>query len=166
MPLFVDLSVPALVCFLVGLGLLIFEMFHPGFGIAGVSGIILLVVAVVLQANNFLEGLILFLAVGVLVTILAIIFYRSATRGAIAKSDVILKSEIGSSSSLSYILKIGDTGMTLTPLRPAGSADFSGTRADVVTRGEYIDADQRIEVLQIEGNRVVVRACEIANSTN
>lgn len=156
MDLFTVISIPAVICFIVGIGLLIFEMFIPGFGIAGVSGIILLVVSIVLQAQSLLEGLILFLAIGILITVLAIIFYHSATKGAIAKSDIILKSEIGSNLNLPFSLEKGAKGKTVTPLRPAGSAIFGEIKADVLTDGEYIAAGKTVVVSKIEGNKIFV----------
>jgi len=156
MDLFAVISIPAVICFLIGIGLLFVEMFVPGFGIAGVSGIILLVVSILLQAQSLLEGLILFLAIGILVTVLALIFYRSATKGAIAKTDIVLKNEINSNSNIPFSFEKGITGKTLTTLRPAGSAIFNGIKVDVLTDGEYIAAGTTVAVSQIEGNRVFV----------
>ncbi|MGV3533744.1 MAG: NfeD family protein, partial [Chthoniobacteraceae bacterium] len=48
-------------------------------------------------------------------------------------------------------------GETITSLRPSGVANVAGRRTDVVTRGEMIDAGQAIEVIEVEGRRVVVR---------
>jgi membrane-bound serine protease (ClpP class) len=45
----------------------------------------------------------------------------------------------------------------VSPLRPAGIADFHGERVDVVSQGEYIAAGEPVEVVRVEGNRVVVR---------
>jgi membrane-bound serine protease (ClpP class) len=52
---------------------------------------------------------------------------------------------------------LGKQGTTGSPLRPAGVADFEGERVDVVSRGEYIEAGEPIEVVHVEGNRIVVR---------
>jgi membrane-bound serine protease (ClpP class) len=53
---------------------------------------------------------------------------------------------------------VGRRGKTLSPLRPAGFARIDGRKVDVVTRGEMIDEGQEVEVLEALGNRVVVRA--------
>lgn len=50
------------------------------------------------------------------------------------------------------------TGLALTTLRPSGTAMIGGQRVDVVTEGSMIDRDTPIEVVAIEGLRVVVRA--------
>ena len=56
--------------------------------------------------------------------------------------------------SLSALLH--QTGTTLSPLRPAGFARIDGKKVDVVTRGEMLDANCPIKVLEVTGNRVVV----------
>jgi membrane-bound ClpP family serine protease len=43
-------------------------------------------------------------------------------------------------------------------LHPAGKARFGSVLVDVVTQGEYLEADVRVEVIERRGNRVVVRA--------
>ena len=50
------------------------------------------------------------------------------------------------------------SGGSLTPLRPAGTAQIGDdTRIDVVTLGEFIAADSDVVVIKVEGTRVVVR---------
>jgi membrane-bound serine protease (ClpP class) len=51
----------------------------------------------------------------------------------------------------------GAEGVAATPLRPSGFASFEGRRVSVVTRGEFIDPDARVRVIEVEGGRVVVR---------
>ena len=65
---------------------------------------------------------------------------------------------VGIASHIDFALgqAAGDTGTALTDLRPAGAASIGGKRVDVVTQGEYISKGQEIEVMLIEGQRVVV----------
>jgi membrane-bound serine protease (ClpP class) len=52
-------------------------------------------------------------------------------------------------------------GVTLTPLRPAGRAQFGDEPIDVVTEGGFIERDARVEVVAVHGARVIVqRAAE------
>lgn len=50
----------------------------------------------------------------------------------------------------------GREGVAHSTLRPAGTAIIDEQRVDVVTRGEMVEADSRIRVIEVEGNRVVV----------
>jgi len=52
---------------------------------------------------------------------------------------------------------LGKQGMAVSDLHPSGIAHFEGERVDVVSDGTFIDAGQPIEVVRIDGNRVVVR---------
>jgi membrane-bound serine protease (ClpP class) len=54
-------------------------------------------------------------------------------------------------------LKVGDTGIAITKLRPAGQVRFDEAVVDVVTEGDFIEKDKKVKIIQIEGNRVVVR---------
>ena len=53
---------------------------------------------------------------------------------------------------------VGEEGVTVAPLRPAGMALFKDKKVDVVSVGDFIEMDQRVKVVEISGNRVVVRA--------
>ena len=52
---------------------------------------------------------------------------------------------------------LGKSGITLTPLRPAGTALIDGERYDVVSEGGFLDPDTPIHVIRVEGTRIVVR---------
>ena len=48
------------------------------------------------------------------------------------------------------------TGHSITTLRPSGTALIDGTRLDVVTDGEFIEADAPLKVCKVTGNQVIV----------
>lgn len=52
----------------------------------------------------------------------------------------------------------GQSGQSLSPLRPAGIALINGRRVDVVTNGEFIEPETEVEVVAVEGSRVVVQS--------
>jgi membrane-bound serine protease (ClpP class) len=52
---------------------------------------------------------------------------------------------------------VGQEGTALTVLRPAGKAKIHGRTIDVVSEGPFIPAESRLEVIEVSGNRVVVR---------
>lgn len=54
----------------------------------------------------------------------------------------------------------GVEGVTLTDLRPAGSANLGADRYDVVSQGGWIEKGQAVRVVEIQGNRIVVESCE------
>lgn len=52
---------------------------------------------------------------------------------------------------------LGAIGNAVTMLRPAGMAQFGEKFVDVVTEGGFVPAGARVQVVEIEGNRVVVK---------
>ena len=87
--------VPILICFLLGLGFLIAEMFMPGFGLPGISGIVLEVITIVLVYLRYggLAALGMTLIVLALVAIAISLALRSVDKGRLSRSSVILKEE-------------------------------------------------------------------------
>lgn len=159
---FVVENLAIIICAIVGIGLLIVEMFMPGFGIPGISGAVLLVASVYFTwtRHGLLTGLGLAaveLAVGGTAIALSL---RSASKGRLSKSPLVLnggqtqKEGFVATEDLSGYL--GKTGLALTVLRPAGIADFNGERMNVVTAGEFISKGVKVVVKEIEGARVLV----------
>ena len=64
------------------------------------------------------------------------------------------KSTVGSNLQL----KIGDTGVAQSILRPCGTALFGSLHVDVITQGEFVEPHSKIRILAIEGMRVVVES--------
>lgn len=156
-------NLPILACFLLGLALLIVEVFMPGFGLPGISGIILEIACIAL--TYFSHGSMA--ALGVTLIILAVIAIaislalRSANKGRLSKSAVILteteSTEEGYVAAKDMEVFLGKTGLTTTVLRPTGMAEFDGVRLNVQSDGEYIAMGETVRVDHVEGVRVVVR---------
>jgi membrane-bound ClpP family serine protease len=151
------------ILFIVGLLLLIAEMFMPGFGVAGFSGLVLLVLGIVLTARDPFEAVMMVLILLILVAGVLAIILRSAKKGKLAKK-LILRSaarhENGFSTSADTSSLTGKEGIALTILRPAGSGEFDGRRLDVVTEGSFIEKGVKIRIVRTEGRRIVVQRVE------
>jgi membrane-bound serine protease (ClpP class) len=52
---------------------------------------------------------------------------------------------------------LGAIGVAATPLRPAGKVQFGDSFVDVVAEGSYVVPGTRVQVVEIEGNRIVVK---------
>ena len=57
-------------------------------------------------------------------------------------------------------VSIGFAGVTRTALRPTGKAVFGEKVLEVSSRGEFVEAGRPVEVVRIDGNKVVVRSLE------
>ena len=160
-----------LALFAVGLGLLLVEVIAiPGFGIAGLAGVgLMLGSLVVTQLGDFqlwnvdeIAAVIVRLSASMVgAFVLSLIMLRSLPRMA-SFNRLVLETETRASegyvsSSREEDELLGKEGVTVSELRPAGIALIDGRRTDVVTDGEFVAVDQAVEVVEVSGNRVVVR---------
>lgn len=67
------------------------------------------------------------------------------------------KKEAGFAASEISVDRVGKVGVALTDLRPSGTGMFNGERLDVISEGDYIDAQEGIEIVKEEGYRLIVR---------
>jgi membrane-bound serine protease (ClpP class) len=77
-----------------------------------------------------------------------------------AQTGPKMEADITAPPQKSGELKIGDMGFAITKLRPAGRAKFDNAIVDVVAEGDLIEKGQKIKIIQIQGNKVVVRKIE------
>ena len=160
---FIALNFPIVICFIIGVALMVLEAFMPGFGIAGISGIVVEIIAVSLTWLN--HGPVA--ALGMLLVILSVIAIaismslRSATNGRLSKSRIILRdtesNEAGYRSTEDMEVFLGREGQATTVLRPTGMAEFDGVRLNVVSEGEFIAMGTAVRIVRIEGSRILVR---------
>ena len=153
-------NIPVLLMMIVGVALLVVEMYVPGFGAPGISGIALLVLGFVLLKPPLAEGLILFAILAAILCVALSVCLYSASKGRLSKSklvlnDVAVPASAAENNDLNYF--IGREGVTHTALRPAGIGEFDGVKLNVVSDGEFIARDKPIRVQSVEGNRIVVR---------
>jgi len=140
----------------------------PGFGLAGVLGIIAIVASLVLSlvGPGFTMTFMLVAAGRVILALLlallaSLVLLRFLPRLPFGRR-LILNRGLAAAEGYASAPEIdaqwlGKTGLASSPLRPAGIADIDGRRVDVVSDGEHIDAGQFIRVTRVDGNRVVVR---------
>ncbi len=158
-----------LLIILVGAALLMVEIFLiPGFGIAGISGIGIIIwgfyelllpdVPVGQEIQTMaLTGL----TIGILGGIIGMVFlFKLMTKTDFWKklsSPTAQLKEKGYNSSIGLETLLGEEGVADTDLRPSGWVQVGEKRIFVVTEGSYIDKNETIKIMTVDGNRVVVR---------
>jgi membrane-bound serine protease (ClpP class) len=168
--------------FFAGIGLLVLEIFViPGFGIAGILGIIFAGGSLVLvMLNNdffdfsFVEGDKIVMAVtttlGALIGSVIVMFIGGVrlTNTKIFKRislQTVQDKESGYTSRFVTTLMTGKQGTAFTILRPSGKVLIDGEVYDAFTRGEYIEKDAPVIVVDEEGTSLKVKAApEIKSS--
>jgi membrane-bound serine protease (ClpP class) len=159
-----------IVLFVAGVGLLLVEAFViPGFGVAGILGILLMFGGIFmalagqwpLVTTTDIYRSIYTLAGAVVMTVIggiAVTYLLPKTRAfGIFVLEEEQRRELGYSSHASHEGLVGKTGSALTSLRPSGTALIDDERVDVVSDGGYIDANRPVRVVRVEGIRVIVK---------
>ncbi|MNN51246.1 hypothetical protein D3C81_1658730 [compost metagenome] len=140
--------------------MLVLELFVPSFGILGLLGSVCLVAGVVRAAYSYTHALfslgIAFAAAAVVIAIVAVTFKERGIWNRFILQDSLTK-EQGFVPVLEKLSLVGASGISITLLRPAGTASLNGERVDVVTEGSFIAAGASISVIKVEGGRVVVK---------
>ena len=145
---------------IIGFVLILIEIFLvPGVNIFGIFGILMVVLGIVfaytklsLATANFIMVLSLIIAL-----ILVRFVVKSKTWRRIVLNDKQEKLKGFHASTEDLAKLIGKRGNAYTPLRPAGIALIEDQKIDVMTEGDFIEKDSKVEVILVEGNRVVVR---------
>ena len=156
-------NIPVIICAVAGIGLLILEMFMPGFGVAGLSGIALEIAAVVVAwvNNTPMVALIVLMAELTVAAIILSISLRSAAKGRLSRSEMILhatqRDEDGYLPTEDMKVFLNKEGTATTALRPTGMGDFDGVRLNVISDGEFIEQGTPIRITRVDGARIVVQ---------
>ena len=155
------LNLIMIIGFVIGSGLIIVEAFIPGFGVAGICGVILEIVA--LRCCWVLHGIVpaLLALVGVLALIGVAVFlsYRSAMNGRLSKSHLVLK-DTEKTAAEDKPDWIGMEGVAVTALRPAGQIEIDGKRLNAASTGDFIEKGSAVLVTGMEGDHCVIKRKE------
>ncbi|OWK38059.1 NfeD family protein [Fimbriiglobus ruber] len=172
-----QVAVLAGLLFVLGLVLILLEVFVlPGFGAAGVSGIALMLAALALATVGAADGTIEWSRFGAKMA-----QYMIAMLGSVGLALALARylpnipyanrlmlvppgDKPGAESEPSALPGaaqaaelLGAVGTSVTVLRPAGSVRIGDQFVDVVTDGSYIPAGARVQVIEVEGTRIVVK---------
>jgi membrane-bound ClpP family serine protease len=167
----------AFLLFLLGLLLIGLEIFViPGFGVTGISGLLLVIGSIGLVAYGHWPrsneewigygqalGPFSISVLGALVSAFLLARYLPYIPYA---NRLMLRpheengeggDELSEAIHPEMAALLGAIGVAATPLRPAGKVQFGDDFVDVVAEGNYVMPGTRVQVIEIEGNRVVVK---------
>jgi membrane-bound ClpP family serine protease len=171
-----EFTLLAVLLFLLGLILIGVEIFLiPGLGFSGVAGVALIIISLTLVTLEHwpetpqdwmnLGGTISLFAmslVGAIVCAFTIAWFlpnipyfnRLVLKPAI---DEEAGTHDASATTAASPTLLGAIGVAVTTLRPSGKAQFSEEFLDVIAEGDYVNPGSRVQVIEIEGNRIVVK---------
>jgi membrane-bound serine protease (ClpP class) len=156
---------------LIGIGVLLLglEVFViPGVTVAGITGIVALIAGLgmtLVGAGATLSVVITALgqvAISILLAMAGAFAFVRALPNLPFGNRLVLEADM--TANRGYVSPpesdrrwLGKIGTAISPLRPAGIAEFDGARLDVVSDGDFVDAGSTIAVTRVDGNRIVVR---------
>ncbi|MFT6399861.1 MAG: membrane-bound serine protease (ClpP class) [Bradymonadia bacterium] len=166
----------------IGLVLLIAEIFViPGFGVAGIAGILAIVGALTMAMINVplqvaldlgvLSSIVwrviaaILLALAGTATILRFLPTRALPGWLVLHTAIEDQSGAGNSDDVTEETLLGAVGFASTDLRPSGKAQFEGHIVDVVSSMTFIERGSRVRVIEVAGVRVVVEPCPESTTT-
>jgi Membrane-bound serine protease (ClpP class) len=164
-----------IIIFIVGLLLVLLEIFViPGFGVAGITGIILTGSGLTLALiNNYhfsfeevtvpdLSRSILTVLSGILLGFILMLYLTSRIGRPGLFRTIALNKDLETSRSVDPTYKnlIGKAGKTLTVLRPSGKIIIEGEIYDAVSSGEFIEKEESIKVIKFENSQFYVERLE------
>lgn len=171
-----EFTLLAILLFLLGLVFVGIEVFIvPGLGFAGVAGAVLMFVGMLLvtlqhwprDQNEWTNFGATFgtLAIGLALAIAGAfaltwslpsipILNAMVLKPPAKEPETTLQSSLSASGQVNYL---GAIGVAVTPLRPAGKAQFGAQFLDVMAEGDYIAPGGRVQIVEIEGARIVVK---------
>ncbi|BDH62272.1 hypothetical protein MTP04_24020 [Lysinibacillus sp. PLM2] len=150
----------SIILFIIGFALLLAEFFVPG-GIVGLIGGALVIISLLFAGESVVH-----MAYSILIAIIIAVIGMVVMMKFLGKrlhffNKLVLRdattTEEGYVSNENRLDLIGKVGETLTPLRPAGTILVDNERIDAVSEGSYINLNKKVEIMKVEGSRIVVR---------
>jgi len=146
--------------FVIGIIMLIAEIFFiPGVGLVGVLGVISVLASIFLAFDNFTAALTSLAVTLVVTAAIIVVLWKRFTKSKAWSRFVLLTREeksLGYKGVRDYSSLVGQIGVTVSALRPAGIVKIGDHRYDVVSDGNFIPSDRKVKVVHVEGNRIVV----------
>lgn len=139
-----------------GVALLIVEViFIPGTTIVGMLGLVFILAGVLFGYNEFgsTTGNYILLGTGIIVSGALYVSFR---KGAWKKFSLNTSMDSKVNEGMVSELTPGVEGLTVSALRPMGTAEFNGKIVEVKTNGDYLAPGSRIKIVLIQANDILV----------
>ncbi len=147
---------------LLGLGVIVVEIFVPSFGLLTVlaAGMLLYSLYLVFTIISVNMGLV-FIGVDIFVIpVVLVLAFKALGASSWSLHKRLSRDEGVASQSPDLAAWVGRKGVAVTNLRPSGTVMIGDTRLDAVTDGDYVSSGTPVKVILVSGNRMVVEKIE------
>ncbi|KKM85718.1 hypothetical protein LCGC14_1286210 [marine sediment metagenome] len=144
--------------FIIGLIAIAVELFIPGaiIGLCGAGCVVTSIIFAYLYVSNLLGHILLGLGI-CFIPVFFVSWYKL-----LSKTFSVKASEKDFSSARDRLNDLlSEEGIALTTLRPSGIANIKGNKIDVISEGEMISKNTRIKVIDVKGNRIIVKPVKL-----
>ena len=159
----VDLWIWGILLLIVGLGLVVLEVFFPSAGILGFLAFASLLGAIIMGfMHSGMAGLGMLLVAVVGLPVVVVLAFKYWPHTAIGRRILLMApetAEVMPSDQRKEQLRalIGQVGEAKSKMLPAGAIKIDGRTIDAVSEGVPIELGQRVRVVEVRGYRIVVR---------
>lgn len=148
--------------FLGGIALILFETHvFPGHGLWVLGGLICVFLGMFYALGGGTAGGLAPMLTAMFVTLGCIVaFFAYLPRSPVWRvlgHSMQQRAAAGYVAGGDFTAVLGRTGTTVSPLRPSGVVEVDGQRLTVVTEGAFLAPGTPIEIIRVQGSRIVVR---------
>ena len=161
--LFTEMTPIAIVLFVLGIIFSAIEMFVPGFGFFGISGVCMVVAGIVVRLVSGGDAMMFVYMVLISLVLFFIMFFvisHAITKGRLSKSKIFnigtAVPEDKTEGTKDFSMYLNQEGTSTTALHPVGKAKFGNAVVDVVAQEGFVEEGVEIICVEVEGQRVVV----------
>lgn len=141
---------------LAGLLLMMVEVvFIPGTTVVGLLGLVFTIVGIVFSYSHFGSETGFYVLLGTMLATAGTL-YLSFRKGAWKKFSHQTSIDSKVNEGIASHLNLGEEGITVSVLRPMGSAEFHGKIFEVKTKGEFINNGSKVRIVKIQSNDILV----------
>ncbi|GGE46926.1 hypothetical protein GCM10011391_27210 [Pullulanibacillus camelliae] len=147
----------------VGFALILLDGKLINHGSVAILGLILMLLAVALPTPSIGYGTVVAAAfiLGIALSFAFLkVFPARAFWSKITLLDQLSSEQGYNSMNEEYKFLVGKRGKSVTPFRPVGTIEIEGKTYSAITNGTWLESDQKIKVLSVDGTRIVIQADE------
>lgn len=151
-----DIDIIGILVFLIGLLFVGLELIVPGGFIAGIIGVLSMIVGISMIINNLYLAF-LTVVIAITIDVLFILVFLSKEFDSSKFIKFVLKETNSKSFTQTSKKYLNKKGTTITPLRPSGKVEIDGDYIDAITRGDFIPKGCEVVVSEIKDFKIIVR---------